>query len=483
MHKSGENRRVKLSDLLDAPSLALTLESGTREDAERAEITWCAPAEGIDPSRFLSPQALLLTTGLGLNVQSAATWDAYAERLARVPVCGLAFGLGPVHASVPPQLAQACRAHGVPLVAVQESTPFIAVLRFVQDRLERERFASSSRGWHIADLASRAASDDDEVTVLGRMLSAVAAEAQACVGIEAEGVVLASRGTAAAAGAGSTLRLPGQPREGCLLRVRGLPPSRLLQPLLGPAASLLSLQLTHALRSPVPPERVFAWDGELTAFVGRLLAQARPEQELHGLRVFRAEGGPLPPHVLVAAVDAVARADASALAAQADGDLLVFGGAEPLLGATRALAQRIPGLGAAHTVFEEREDAALPLESLRDAPRRPGVAEAPQLSVRAALSSHVSPTLHRRAQRLLSGLTGASSAPLRDSLRVYLEEAGSVSATCSRLGVHRNTLGYRLRRVEDLTGLDLERGEDRFLAQLAFALAEGGGEEPSADRG
>jgi hypothetical protein len=37
--------------------------------------------------------------------------------------------------------------------------------------------------------------------------------------------------------------------------------------------------------------------------------------------------------------------------------------------------------------------------------------------------------------------------------------------------VHRNTVRYRLRRAEQLTGLDLRRPEDRLLCELVL-LAE-----------
>jgi DNA-binding PucR family transcriptional regulator len=36
------------------------------------------------------------------------------------------------------------------------------------------------------------------------------------------------------------------------------------------------------------------------------------------------------------------------------------------------------------------------------------------------------------------------------------------------LGIHRQTLYYRLSRVEQLTGLDLDDGEDRLLLHMAL---------------
>jgi DNA-binding PucR family transcriptional regulator len=51
---------------------------------------------------------------------------------------------------------------------------------------------------------------------------------------------------------------------------------------------------------------------------------------------------------------------------------------------------------------------------------------------------------------------------------VYLDCAGQAGRTAAELGVHRQTLYYRLSRVEQLTGLDLDDGEDRLLLHMAL---------------
>jgi len=45
-----------------------------------------------------------------------------------------------------------------------------------------------------------------------------------------------------------------------------------------------------------------------------------------------------------------------------------------------------------------------------------------------------------------------SVARLRDTLRVFLEENGSFQNAAARLGVHKNTVAYRIRRAEELLG-------------------------------
>ncbi|MER6911861.1 helix-turn-helix domain-containing protein [Streptomyces sp. NPDC000594] len=57
---------------------------------------------------------------------------------------------------------------------------------------------------------------------------------------------------------------------------------------------------------------------------------------------------------------------------------------------------------------------------------------------------------------------------LARTAEVYLDCAGQAGRTASALGIHRQTLYYRLSRVEQLTGLDLGEGEDRLLLHMAL---------------
>ncbi len=54
---------------------------------------------------------------------------------------------------------------------------------------------------------------------------------------------------------------------------------------------------------------------------------------------------------------------------------------------------------------------------------------------------------------------------------MFLDCAGQASRTAALLGIHRQTLYYRLGRVEQLTGLDLGDGEDRLLLHMALKAA------------
>lgn len=70
----------------------------------------------------------------------------------------------------------------------------------------------------------------------------------------------------------------------------------------------------------------------------------------------------------------------------------------------------------------------------------------------------------------------ASGTDLTRTLRAYLQAGAQVRATAETLGVHENTVRYRLARIESITGMDVRSFDALLAAQLAFQvldLAEG----------
>lgn len=65
-----------------------------------------------------------------------------------------------------------------------------------------------------------------------------------------------------------------------------------------------------------------------------------------------------------------------------------------------------------------------------------------------------------------------SGSQLRRTLDAWFANGESATATAAALHIHRNTLDYRLRRIEELTGLDLGRSEDRLLLYVSALLGE-----------
>ncbi|AJY40077.1 helix-turn-helix domain-containing protein [Burkholderia humptydooensis] len=72
------------------------------------------------------------------------------------------------------------------------------------------------------------------------------------------------------------------------------------------------------------------------------------------------------------------------------------------------------------------------------------------------------------------------SGALLDTLKAWYANDGHPSATAQALGIHRNTLDYRLQQIRDATGLDLGAIDDRlwlYIALQTMAGSRDGGED------
>ena len=59
-----------------------------------------------------------------------------------------------------------------------------------------------------------------------------------------------------------------------------------------------------------------------------------------------------------------------------------------------------------------------------------------------------------------------------ETLRAWLDCHGDVGAAATRLGVHPNTLRYRLRRIAEVTGLDLADPDERLVTEFQLRLLD-----------
>jgi len=82
----------------------------------------------------------------------------------------------------------------------------------------------------------------------------------------------------------------------------------------------------------------------------------------------------------------------------------------------------------------------------------------------------------RLRARVLEPLAGPDHEELLRTLRAFVLHDYDRGATSEALHVHRNTLAYRLRRIEELTGLDLASARDLACVYVALGI---GGEQPA----
>jgi len=475
---------VRIADLADDADLNIRLRVAGGEGRLARPITWCAPTEHMDPTPFLSVNALVLTNGMGLNVKDFRIWDAYVERLGSVPVSGLAFGLGAAHSELPAGLVLACEAHGLPLLELPPEVPFVLVMRHVEQVIAAERYEELRKGWELADECTRLAADGRSLAeVLAKVADAVNARVAV---IDHNAFELVSAGAAHGGTARTALRLPSGESEQFRLSIEGIGSDIVLQPILGPVAAVIAMQLSYTLGSHSPLH-----SREAARFM-EALYEDRGEPSAP-LRRYALETGFDPDGdwgaVLIGGSEEVAPARLRAVAwrarvgLQAGFSTVRFmeeaGLTTLLLQHRHAAADLIDAVGEffgdapelSVIVSESAGLSELPL-ALQLARRhvgRPGVHQAPVADLAGIVQGLPSPGLLAMCQRLLAPLADGGSS-LWETFDAYLRHSGNSTKICDELFIHRNTLSYRLRKIEELLKLDLSDGEVRATYMLALGI-------------
>ncbi|MER6420058.1 helix-turn-helix domain-containing protein [Streptomyces sp. NPDC001137] len=144
----------------------------------------------------------------------------------------------------------------------------------------------------------------------------------------------------------------------------------------------------------------------------------------------------------------------------------------PLRGSIGCL---VSGLGKAP---DSRREADRVLDAMLGAGVPAAVAALPDIQAEVLISEMLTllaahPEIRDPRLTALVAHDGRHQGRLAESLLAYLNCFGDVRAAATRLHVHRNTLRYRIRRAEELTGLDLSRPDQRLLAMLQLRLPPG----------
>jgi hypothetical protein len=191
--------------------------------------------------------------------------------------------------------------------------------------------------------------------------------------------------------------------------------------------------------------------------------------------------GPIPAEALLAR-----GAPGTVVAARADEIVAIA----PVSGAPRELAvaclaaEQVTGAGVGNPCARAGEISRSYTEARRalEAGRRMG--KAGEVSVFADLGIHrlllrvpEVGDLRAFAEEVLGGLAAEGGNDYLATLAAYFRENGSPAKAAQQLHVHPNTVGYRIRRVEELTGLSFGVHRDRLMAEVAVEILEalGGG--------
>ncbi|MFI6984026.1 PucR family transcriptional regulator [Embleya sp. NPDC050154] len=138
---------------------------------------------------------------------------------------------------------------------------------------------------------------------------------------------------------------------------------------------------------------------------------------------------------------------------------------------TVGVGGRQEGLVGAWSSYEQ---ALVAMRAARRLPNLRGVGDWDELGEYAVLlqlpDQALNASLVPKPLRVLTENNG--TARLEETLRCFLENAGSVPRTAEALHVHRTSLYYRLRQIQEITGLDLDNGADRLVLHMGLRIRE-----------
>jgi purine catabolism regulator len=146
---------ITVKQLVDTPHIGTRFHSG-RAGAEQA-INWAHSCEMPDPWDWLEPFDMLMTNGLGVPADPAEQ-SRYVDRLADGGISAIAVGQGVGAPEISPAMAAASERRALPILLTAYEVPFAAVARVVAesrtDIAERRRLMKTARIYELLRTAT-----------------------------------------------------------------------------------------------------------------------------------------------------------------------------------------------------------------------------------------------------------------------------------------------------------------------------------------
>ncbi|NEB41679.1 PucR family transcriptional regulator [Streptomyces sp. SID14515] len=513
-----------LASLVQHSALKLTVRAGA--DRLGTPVRWAHASELADPVPYMDGGELLLVTATNLDAENAETMRRYVRRLAGAGVAGVGFGVGVNYEDIPAALVDAAEEAGLPLLEVPRRTPFLAISKAVSAAIAADQYRAVTAGFEAQRELTRAAlAGDGPADLLARLAAHIDGWAAL---YDTSGAVLAAAPDWAARRAARLTpdveRLRDRPAPASVVvgdnedrvELQSLGTGRRARGALavGTGAALGTAE-RYAVHSAVAlltlttarSRSLQGAEQRLGAAVLRMLLAGQPDHaravagDLYGglldapFRLLIAETAvPAGSELLTETMEAAAARSGEALLMVPEGDRVVVlaadGGSAVAACASYAEAQddRAPREGGA-----EDSDVVVGLsapsgpiavaaaykqaEQALSVARRRGRAlvEHEELAAGSVLPLLADDAVRAFADGMLRALyehDAKGRGDLVASLRAWLSRHGQWDAAAADLGVHRHTLRYRMRRVEEILGRSLDDPDVRMELWLALKTTE-----------
>jgi PucR family transcriptional regulator, purine catabolism regulatory protein len=479
---------MHLADLLAEESFGLELLTGGSD----AEVRGAHAVEVDAPARWLAADWVMLTTGVRLrgNVEAQR---ALVPQLEEGGVSALGFGVGLGFKRVPPALVEVADEHGFPVFAVPYETPFREIIHFVDSALTSgdehvfRRLTALQR--YLVDALrtpqpERAMVDrlakflDASVVLLGAegrpeagagkappaaLLDEVCAQPAGLAELQVDGWFAVATPVATRLDQAQRWLVLASPRHGFISKL-AKPAAEATAPLLAAMARLGDVvrdqeQAVKGALLEEALEPVAARD--LPPLAARAAAFGIDFAQPARLVVVRDAGG----RELVSRLEAhriphlVQQRDGSLLALVQGGDAEVLSALGELPGAAIGIGRCVEAITDAHHSLRDAELAV--------AHGKQGIVRFEDFDLGTFMVSEIPPDrLGPKVDEILAVLH--ANPPLHEALRAYFAHDLDIAATAASLHMHRNSLRYRLARVEQLLGRSLK--QPSTIAAIHIAL-------------
>ncbi len=492
---------ITVEELVNIGSLGTRVLAGS-EGLDRG-IGWAHVCELAAPWEWLGDGDLVMTTGLGIP-ESPSAQDEYVRRLAGAGVVGVAVGENMYAPPLTPRMYRCADRVGLPLLLTRYEVPFAAMARTIAAANGVEELDRLSHALRVFEHLHLLVDGEGEAALMQRLESEIGCRLHLLDARSLRPVAGSSKGLPASLVAGlaaqppdplgrrpSVLRLP-EAQGVLVVPVPG--PRRLLLVAIPDEGTRPDLTLLHHVTTVLSLEQV------------TVVAQRERSRRLGASLLAQIVDGRVDPGTAtdqLASVGLVGRCVLTASRGDPESDSwaqlhhVLDDDAIPHLLLTRSgttiallpdgqdgVERLLHGLpSGAHTgVSEAFESAGSLQEAHRQARWALHLAEARDeaatgYSDREVGSPFLPGTLEQSrevAMQVLGGLLAYDEqhdSTLLLSLRVFLEENRSWQRAAARLHVHKQTLVYRVDRVEQLTGRRLSSTAD--VSELWLALQAG----------
>jgi purine catabolism regulator len=162
---------LTLASLVQNPALKLTVRGG--KDRLGTPVRWVHASELADPVPYMEGGELLLVTATNLDAENPEAMRRYVRRLVGAGVVGLGFAVGVHYEDIPAALADAAIAEGLPLLEVPRPTPFLAISKAVSKAVAADQYRSVTAGFEAQRELTRAALTEGPAALLARLAAHV----------------------------------------------------------------------------------------------------------------------------------------------------------------------------------------------------------------------------------------------------------------------------------------------------------------------